>query len=39
LFDALSQERFRRESAILAQLRQPGIAQFARRGRHPAGQP
>lgn len=39
LFDALSQERFRREGAILAQLRQPGIAQLLDAGVTPQGQP
>ena len=39
LFDAQSQERFRREGAILAQLRQPGIAQLLDAGVTPQGQP
>ena len=39
LFDALSKERFRREGAILAQLRQPGIAQLLDAGVTPQGQP
>jgi len=39
LFDPLSQERFRREGAILAQLRQPGIAQLLDAGVTLQGQP
>ena len=39
LFDAQSQERFRREGAILARLRQPGIAQLLDAGVTPQGQP
>ncbi|MDQ6639198.1 MAG: protein kinase, partial [Pseudomonadota bacterium] len=39
LFDASAQERFRREGAILAKLRQPGIAQLLDAGVTPRGQP
>ena len=39
LFDPLSQERFRREGAILAQLRQSGIAQLLDAGVTSQGQP
>ncbi|HEY4958560.1 MAG TPA: serine/threonine-protein kinase, partial [Caldimonas sp.] len=39
LFDATAQERFRREGAILARLRQPGIAQLLDAGVTPRGQP
>ena len=39
LFDANAQERFRREGAILAKLRQPGIAQLLDAGVTPRGQP
>ena len=38
-FDAVTQERFRREGAILAQLHQPGIAQLLDAGITPQGQP
>ena len=39
LFDAATQERFRREGAILARLRHPGIAQLLDAGITPQGQP
>ena len=39
LFDAAAQERFRREGAILARLRHPGIAQLLDAGITPKGQP
>ncbi|MGH8796269.1 MAG: protein kinase domain-containing protein [Caldimonas sp.] len=39
LFDPSAQERFRREGAILARLRQPGIAQLLDAGVTPRGQP
>ncbi len=39
LFDAASQERFRREGAILARLRHPGIAQLLDAGVTERGQP
>jgi eukaryotic-like serine/threonine-protein kinase len=39
LFDAAAQERFRREGAILARLRHPGIAQLLDAGITAKGQP
>ena len=39
LFDSTAQERFRREGAILARLRQPGIAQLLDAGVTSRGQP
>src|SRR5450432_4088130 len=39
LFDAAAQERFRREGAILARLRHPGIAQLLDAGVTARGQP
>ena len=39
LFDATAQERFRREGAILARLRHPGIAQLLDAGITAKGQP
>jgi tetratricopeptide (TPR) repeat protein len=39
LFDSATQERFRREGAILARLRHPGIAQLLDAGITPQGQP
>jgi hypothetical protein len=38
-FDRVTQERFRREGALLAKLRHPGIAQLLDAGISPRGQP